>query len=266
MENHNADWIIEFNEELNAEYKFLNDSEYKNIKKLTTENLKSENFYERYIEMLKQLKDILKEDPIKIFGEGELVRHLFGWKGDMEGCRDSLVTMLEWRKSTNPETLTFEKDFAIYQNINFKELIEIKTYDVYGRPVLKFSPRHLNPKILTIELLSKYLTFIMESVIKLIPCYLDKFILFVDLSSVGLANVSVEHLKKVNEFTRKYYVERLAKIYIINKGFFFSVIWKVVSAFLDQRILKKLIVVDTSHKSHLDYLLGGNFNLIGINL
>lgn len=261
-----SNWISEFNEELNSDFKFENDTEYKAIKRMQELDLKSYGYYEIYLELIKQLKKILKEDPYTIFGENELIRHIYGWRGDLEGCRESLIAMLEWRKETKPELYNFEKDFAIFPHLNFKNLINIIGEDVYGRPVLKFSPSFLNPKILNVDLLTKYLVFILESAISQMRSYLDKFILFVDLSNVGYSNVSTEHLKKINEFTRKYYVERLAKIYIINKGFFFSMLWTIVSKFLDERVHRKLIVVDKSHKDYLQYLLGDNYSKAGINL
>jgi len=229
-------------------------------------DLKSYGYHEIYLELIKQLKEILKEDPYKVFGENELIRHIYGWRGDLEGCRDSLIAMLEWREENKPELYNFENDFAIYPHINFKSLINIIGEDVYGRPILKFSPSFLNPKILTVDLLTKYLVFILECTNLQMKSYLDKHILFVDLSDVGYSNVSTEHLIKINEFTRKYYVERLAKIYIINKGFLFSMLWTIVSKFLDERVHRKLIVVDKSHRNYLQYLLEDNYSKVGINL
>jgi hypothetical protein len=233
---------------------------------METFDLKRYNYYEIYIELLKQLTEILKANPIEVFGENELIRHIYGWRGDLDGCRESLFVMLDWRKTTKPESYTFQADFAIYPNIAFEPLLQIVTEDVYGRPVLRLSARFLNPKALSVDLLCRYLIYVLESTCWKMKSYLDKFILFVDLKDTGYSNVSTEHLKKVNDFTRKYYVERLAKIYVINKGFLFSMIWAIVSKFMDERIHKKLVVVDKSHKASLESLLGDNYDKVGINL
>lgn len=229
-------------------------------------DLKKFDYYEIYLEMLKRLKDKLSADPTEIFGENELIRHIYGWRGDLEGCLESLLVMLDWRKTTKPETYSYEQDFAIYTDIPFKPLLQFSCEDIYGRQVLKLSPRFLNPKTLNVDLLCKYLIFVLETTCGQMKSYLDKFILFVDLKDVGYSNVSTEHLKMVNEFTRKYYVERLAKIYFINKGFLFSMIWAIVSKFMDERIHKKLVVIDKSHIASLKNLLGVNYDKIGINL
>lgn len=258
--------MTDLNEELNADLKFQNDPEYPNMKKMQENDLKKYNYHEVYLELIMQLKHILKADPYEIFGENELIRHIYGWRGDLNGCRDSLIAMLEWRQTAKPETYNFEKDFSIYPNINFKNLLQVCCQDIYGRPILKFSPSFLNPKIISIELLTKYLVFVLENACTQMSSFIDKYILFVDLSNVGYSNVSTEHLNSINQFTRKYYVERLAKIYIINKGFLFSMLWAIVSKFLDERVTRKLVVVDKSHKSSLQYILGENYPLVGINL
>lgn len=215
--------------------------------------------------MLSELKSILQADPIEIFTENELIRHIYGWRGDLDGCRESLLALKAWRSQAKPELYSYSADFAIFPEIPFKPLLHISCRDVYGRPVLKLSPEFLNPKLLSVELLCKFLVFTLEGACAQMESYFDKFILFVDLKNVGYSNISTEHLKKVNEFTTKYYVERLENIYIINKGFLFGMIWAIMSKFMDERIHKKLVVVDKSHKASLQYLLGDNFEQIGIN-
>ncbi len=260
---------MNYNQELNNDFKFENDVDYPSIKKMQVQDLKKYNYYETYLKMRKQLKEILSSDPEEIFGENELIRHIYGWKGNLDGCRESLLAMLEWRKATKPESYTFEADFAIYPNIPFKALLHILCEDIYGRPVLKLSPGFLDPKSLSVDLFCKYLVFTCETAFARIntsSSYLDKSIMFVDLKDFGYSNLSTEHLQKVNEFTKKYYIERLAKIYLINKGFVFSMLWSIISKFLDERIHRKLVVVDKSHKASLQYLLGDNYHKVGINL
>ncbi len=262
----NFDWMSDFNEELNADLKFKDDKEYLNLKIMQENDLKKLNYHGNYLELIKQLRQILKEDPYKVFGENELIRHIYGWRGELDGCRDSLIAMLKWRNTAKPETYNFNKDFAIYPNIDFKNLLQVVCKDIYGRPIIKFSPSFLNPKIISIELLTKYLVYILEIACSQMSKYMDKYLLFVDMGNVGYSNVSTDHLNTINQFTRKYYVERLIKIYLINKGFLFSMLWAIVSKFLDERVTKKLTVVDKSHKGHLQYLLGDNYSLLGINL
>jgi len=72
------------------------------------------------------------------------------------------------------------------------------------------------------------------------PKNIDKILIVIDIKDAGLGNFSVNHIKKIKETTGKFYVERLANLVIINKGFFFSVLWKVVNAFIDERVLKKI--------------------------
>ena len=250
---------------MNAEYKFRNDLEFSAVKKMQPLDLKKFNYYENYLNLINQLKEGLQADPIEIFTENELVRHLYGWRGDHNGCRDSLIAMHEWRKDTKPDYYTFENDFG-HLDFDLREVIQQKGVDVYGRPIILVIGRNLFPKKMSVEIILKYLIYIIETCVRKLPSYLDKFVLFVDLKQIGYSNFSADHITKLDKLTKKYYVERLAKIIIYNKGFIFTILWKIVSKFLDEKVHKKLIIADSSHKKYLQYILGDNYSSFEIDM
>ena len=74
---------------------------------------------------------------------------------------------------------------------------------------------------------------------------------------------AINHIKKIREVTGRFYVERLSSIVVINRGFFFGMIWSFVSKFLDERIKRKITVLDNTNKSLFIKIAGENLDKFG---
>lgn len=247
----------EYNEELYKQEKFLGDEDYKKIKKMDHKDLEDLGYLEAYYELKKKIEADVGEN---VFGDNEIVRYAYGWRGMVDSAKDSMVELLEWRRTFKPEKITMS-DFDGC-GFDLQGLMSIACQDVYGRPIIVIRAKKLLPKQLNIDVFVKYLIFLIEQSVKLMPTNIDKIVIVIDIKDAGLENFSTEHIKKIKETTSKFYVERLANLVVINKGFFFGFLWKVVKAFLDERVLKKLIVIDDSNMAFLQKMLGDNITKV----
>jgi len=231
------------------------------IKKMTKNGVKEHGYLKEY----QVLKAYVDEKYGKgFFCDNEIIRYTYGWRGNLQGAKDYMDDLVVWRREYQPEKITID-DFSGY-DFDFSTLLTQACNDIYGRPVLLLKASNLQPKKIDVDIFVKYLIFTLEKAIKTMPNDIDKFLLVIDIKNAGMENFAMQHLKKIKEVTSKYYVERLSNIIVINKGFFFGLLWKVVSSFLDERVLAKLIVIDSTSMKWLKEIIGTQENLSKVNL
>jgi len=228
------------------------DPDYQKARKLTEEDLKLLNLHNQFLELKKELREA---NCINI-SENEIIRFIYGWKGQVRNIKDNMIELEAWRKNYKPETISL-KDFEM-EPFDYSQIISIPCQDIYGRPIILLKSKNLIPKKILTETFVKYLIYLIETAIKMMPENIDKLIIVLDIKDAGLENFSLNHLNKIREISSRFYVERLSNIVIINKGFFFGMMWSFVSKFLDERILKKLIVLDNSNQIWFRKILGEN--------
>lgn len=256
----NETMLKESGDNFKEESKFVideNDEDYKKVRKLTVEDLKHLNLFEAYSTLKSEIPDEIKTYNIS---DNEIIRYIYGWRGDVPNVKRTIVDLQLWRKDYRPSEIQFDD----FKDVDFdlKSLMEVAAQDIYGRPLILIRARHLLPKKLDIDVFVKYLIFTTERAISIMPRNVDKIAIVIDIKNAGLENFAIDHLKSVKELTSKFYVERLSNIIIINKGFFFGMLWSVVSKFLDERVLKKLVVIDNSKMPWLKKILGDSYDEI----
>jgi hypothetical protein len=237
------------------------DPELRKIRKMTEKGIISHGYYKEY----QELRDYVENKYGKgFFSRNEIIRYIYGWRGNLQGAKDYMDDLIVWRREYQPSKIT-EEEFQNY-DFDFSSLLTIACQDIHGRPILLLRASKLQPKKIDVDMFVRYLIFTLESAIQKMPSNIDKFLLVIDIQNAGTENFAMNHLKKIKEVTSRYYVERLSNIVIINKGFFFGILWKIVSQFLDERVLAKLIVVDNSNINWLRNILGSTENISKVNL
>jgi len=197
---------------------------------------------------------------LNIFSDNEIIRYIYGWRGDTENAKKSMEQLKLWRESYKPELIHLNE--FTYSGFDYSSLLNINCQDIYGRPILLLKAKLLIPDKIEINLFVRYLIYIIGQGIKKMPANIDKFILVIDMKDAGYSNLALDHIKKIKEVTSKFFVERLANIVLINKGFFFGMLWKLVSAFLDERVLQKLVVYENKYEPWFKKILGENYKRI----
>ncbi|XAR63684.1 hypothetical protein NMG60_11023710 [Bertholletia excelsa] len=77
----------------------------------------------------------------------------------------------------------------------------------------------------------------------------EKLIGILDLQQITYKNIDARGLITGFQFLQSYYPERLAKCYLLNMPWFFVSVWKLVSQFLEQATLKKIMIVSNEEEN-----------------
>jgi hypothetical protein len=226
---------------------------------MTESELANYNLLEAYQTLCKEMENEIQEYKIQ---ENELIRYIYGWKGDVVNVKKVLVELHHWKNSYRPDLISLDEFSFEKTNFDFKNLLHIACQDIYGRPIILIKAKNLIANKLNVDLFGRYLIYTLIECIKLMPKNIDKLAIVIDIKDAGISNFSMNHIKPIKDLTSKFFVERLSTIIIVNRGFFFGMIWKFVSAFLEERVLKKIVVIDDKKMPWLKKILGDNINTV----
>ncbi|GLT49179.1 hypothetical protein SLA2020_227560 [Shorea laevis] len=211
-----------------------------------------------------------------------LLRFLRMTDFDLLKAKTMLSNYLQWRQDFGVDTI--QKEFK------FDELAEVKKrypcgfhgVDKYGRPVYieRIGMVDMNEllQITTIERLVKNHIAEQEKTLSLrFPAcsiaakkHIASTTSILDVKGVGMSNFSkpARYLfMEVLKIDTNYYPETLNKLFIINAGSGFRMLWKVVKAFIEARTLAKIQVLGNNYfcnlievidPNNLPSFLGGN--------
>ena len=239
----------------------FSDTEFSLVEKNTPQSLidkdkiNKTSFYKTYLELLKRTNE--KYNNSKSFIDKYfLVRYAVGFSGNTERAWTFLVSYVDYKEFYIDKLLEDEKNTNTLKNNKYFSLFNHIGSDIYGRPIIFTQAKLFQPKEISKELLIDILIVKLETEILKLPKNIDKLILMIDLSNTNSSNSSLNHFKLAQEIMNKCYVERMANIIIINKGFFFKFLWKILSSFLPERVIKKILVLDDSNKASIRKMIG----------
>ncbi|MCD9645852.1 hypothetical protein HAX54_035151 [Datura stramonium] len=201
---------------------------------------------------------------------------------DLTKAKNMYLNYLRWREEFRVDELSKE--------LNFEEFDEVKKcyphgfhgVDRYGRPVYieRLGRVNLNRllEVTTIERFVKYHVSEQEKTLnwRYPACslaakkHIASTISILDVKDVGMSNFSKPARSlflEIQKIDSHYYPETLHRLFIINAGSAFKVLWKAIKTFLDQRTLAKIQVLGSNYTktllevidpSNLPTFLGGN--------
>ncbi|XP_062147255.1 phosphatidylinositol/phosphatidylcholine transfer protein SFH11 [Alnus glutinosa] len=201
---------------------------------------------------------------------------------NLSKAKEMFLNYLKWREDLGVD--------AIPKELMFKEYAEVKKWyphgyhgvDRYGRPVYieRIGMVDLNSllQITTIERFVKYHVSEQEKTSNLrypacsiaAKTHIASTTSILDVNGVGMSNFSkpARYLfTEIQKIDSNYYPETLNKLFIINAGSGFRMLWKAIRTFMDARTIAKIQVLGNNYvsnllevidSSNLPNFLGGN--------
>ncbi|KAL5718325.1 hypothetical protein ACHQM5_011238 [Ranunculus cassubicifolius] len=220
-------------------------------------------------ELVESFRKMLQEDgqlPLKHSDSHTLLRFLRMRAYDFTKAKEMYLKMLKWRDEHAVDTILKEFQFEEYLEVKKCYPHGFHGVDIYGRPLYieRIGMVDLNRllEVTTIDRFAKYHISEQEKTLNLrYPAcsiaankHVASTTSILDVKGVGMNNFSKparEIFMEIQKIDSNNYPETLHRLFIVNAGSGFRVLWKALKAFLEPRTLAKIQVLGSNFQNNL---------------
>ncbi|KAL6546764.1 hypothetical protein OROMI_022485 [Orobanche minor] len=220
----------------------------------------------KLVDSFRELLYLENRLKLKHFDDHTLLRFLRTRGFDLMKANDAFTQYIKWREEFGVDAVLEEFKFGEYQKVKKCYPHGFHGVDRYGRPVYigrigmvdldtllhattieRFVRYHVREQEMTMN--SRYPSCSLSAKKRI-----SSTLSVLDVKGVGMSQFSKPAryiFMEIQKIDSCYYPDTLDRLFIINAGSGFKVLWKAISAFLDVRTLAKIQVLGSDYRSSL---------------